>query len=173
MRNQSIGQWRKYASQPTGADCLDLGFGQGAFPEGNLVDQIFEGLYKVLDDGKLVGIVARVNAHSSMVTLLTSPDFAIGASVPARQANGIVKTIAEHKLPISLSQLFKDAREAYRGSPAEAKFPPAVDYSNAVKHFLRERLEFYLRDANQHLRAGRQLRSGEIARSGCADPKGP
>jgi glycyl-tRNA synthetase beta chain len=63
-----------------------------------------------------------------------------------RQANGIVKTIAEHKLPISLSQLFKDAREAYRGSAAEAKFPPTVDYSNAVKQFLRERLEFYLRD---------------------------
>ena len=64
-----------------------------------------------------------------------------------RQANGIVKTIAEHKLPVSLSQLFKDAREAYRGSAAEKKFAATVDYSSAVSHFLRERLEFYLRDA--------------------------
>ena len=36
------------------------------------------------DRAALVGIVARVNAHSSVVTLITSPDFAIGASVPTR-----------------------------------------------------------------------------------------
>ena len=39
----------------------------------------------------LVGIIARVNAHSAVVTLLTSPDFAMGASVPVRQANGLVR----------------------------------------------------------------------------------
>jgi rod shape-determining protein MreC len=43
------------------------------------------------DRAALVGIVSRVSAHSSVVTLVTSPDFAIGASVPARQANGIVR----------------------------------------------------------------------------------
>ena len=43
------------------------------------------------DRAALVGIVERVNAHSAVVTLITSPDFAIGASVPARQANGIVR----------------------------------------------------------------------------------
>ncbi|HET6174422.1 MAG TPA: rod shape-determining protein MreC [Gaiellales bacterium] len=43
------------------------------------------------DRAALVGIIARVNVHSSVVTLLTSPDFAVGASVPARQANGIVR----------------------------------------------------------------------------------
>ena len=35
-----------------------------------------------------------------------------------RQANGIVKTIAEHKVALSLSQLFTDARQAYRNSAA-------------------------------------------------------
>jgi len=64
-----------------------------------------------------------------------------------RQANGIIKTIAEHKLPIKLEQLFKDAREAYRGAAAETKFSAAPDSANTVQHFLRERLEFYLRDA--------------------------
>ena len=39
----------------------------------------------------LVGIVARTNAGSSVVTLITSPDFAIGAQVPLRQANGILQ----------------------------------------------------------------------------------
>jgi glycyl-tRNA synthetase beta chain len=36
-----------------------------------------------------------------------------------RQANGIVKTIAEHKLPVNVNQMFADARETYRGSAAE------------------------------------------------------
>ncbi len=64
-----------------------------------------------------------------------------------RQANGIVKTIAEHKLPIGLNQLFVDAREAYRRTSAEKKFLPGLDYAGAVQGFFRERLEFYLRDA--------------------------
>jgi rod shape-determining protein MreC len=39
----------------------------------------------------LVGIVERANTNSSVVTLITSPDFAIGAQVPLRQANGLVR----------------------------------------------------------------------------------
>jgi glycyl-tRNA synthetase beta chain len=64
-----------------------------------------------------------------------------------RQANGIVRTIAEHKLPIGLNQLFAYAREAYRDSAAEQKFSPTVDYTGALRNFFRERLEFYLGDA--------------------------
>jgi glycyl-tRNA synthetase beta chain len=64
-----------------------------------------------------------------------------------RQANGIVKTIAEKKLPLGLNQLFADAREVYRGSTAERKFSEQVDYSGTLRTFFRERLEFYLRDA--------------------------
>jgi glycyl-tRNA synthetase beta chain len=63
-----------------------------------------------------------------------------------RQANGIVKTIAEYKLPIPLTQLFVDARETYRGSEAEKKFSAKVDFPKAISDFFRERLEFYLRD---------------------------
>jgi rod shape-determining protein MreC len=43
------------------------------------------------DRAALVGIVERVNDNSAVVTLVTSPDFAIGASVPTGQANGIVR----------------------------------------------------------------------------------
>jgi glycyl-tRNA synthetase beta chain len=64
-----------------------------------------------------------------------------------RQANGIVKTIAGKKLPIGLSRLFADAREAYRGSEAEKKFSGGFDYVGALRTFFRERLEFYLREA--------------------------
>jgi len=63
-----------------------------------------------------------------------------------RQANGIVKTIAEHKLLVNLNQMFADARETYRGSPAEKKFT-ATGYSDAVRGFYRERIQFYLSEA--------------------------
>lgn len=43
------------------------------------------------DRAALVGLVERVNDNSSVVTLITSPDFAIGASVPTAQANGLVR----------------------------------------------------------------------------------
>ena len=42
--------------------------------------------------------------------------------------------------------LFEYAREAYRGSIAEKKFSAGIDYANALRPFLRERLEFYLRN---------------------------
>jgi glycyl-tRNA synthetase beta chain len=65
-----------------------------------------------------------------------------------RQANGIVKTIAEHRLPLNLSALIADARAQYKGSEAESKFTLSGDaYTQAVASFFRERLEFYLRDA--------------------------
>jgi glycyl-tRNA synthetase beta chain len=57
-----------------------------------------------------------------------------------------VKTIAEHKLPIQLSQLFQLARETYKGSAAENKFAREANYEEAIRAFFRERLEFYLRD---------------------------
>jgi len=64
-----------------------------------------------------------------------------------RQANGIVKTIAEHKLPVQLGALMQDARIRYRGSDAEKQFSPNLNFEEAVRAFFRERLEFYLRDA--------------------------
>jgi glycyl-tRNA synthetase beta chain len=57
-----------------------------------------------------------------------------------------VRTVAEKKLPVAMSQLFADAREIYRGSAAEGKFSHEVDYAGTLRTFFRERLEFYLRD---------------------------
>jgi glycyl-tRNA synthetase beta chain len=63
-----------------------------------------------------------------------------------RQANGIVRTIAEHKLPLELGRLFHLARETYKNSAAEKKFERDFNYEEAIRIFIRERLEFYLRD---------------------------
>jgi glycyl-tRNA synthetase beta chain len=63
-----------------------------------------------------------------------------------RQANGIVKILAEHKMPLRITRLFELAREAYKGSAAEAKFAGGIDYAGSIENFFRERVEFYLRD---------------------------
>jgi len=63
-----------------------------------------------------------------------------------RQANGIVKIIAEHNLPLLLSQIMSDARAAYQGSAVESKFSSEENCINSMREFFRERLEFYLRD---------------------------
>jgi glycyl-tRNA synthetase beta chain len=63
-----------------------------------------------------------------------------------RQANGIIKVIAEKKLPLRLSNLMCDARAGYQGSEAERKFVANENFSESVRIFFRERLEFYLKD---------------------------
>ncbi|HTU40150.1 MAG TPA: glycine--tRNA ligase subunit beta, partial [Candidatus Aquilonibacter sp.] len=63
-----------------------------------------------------------------------------------RQANGIVKIIAERQLPFHLSELMRDARAGYRGAEAERKFVDDAKFEDSVRHFFRERLEFYLKD---------------------------
>ena len=97
-------------------------------------------------EGAVLSIADKADSIAGMFALGLQPTGSKDPFALRRQANGIIKTVAEHKLPIDLTQLFKDAREAYRGSSAEKKFSTAVDYDGSVKHFLRERLEFYLRD---------------------------
>jgi glycyl-tRNA synthetase beta chain len=98
-------------------------------------------------EGAVLSIADKADSVAGMFALGLQPTGSKDPFALRRQANGIIKTIAEHKLPVSLAQLFKDARETYRGSAAEKKFSGAADYNSAVQHFLRERLEFYLRDA--------------------------
>jgi glycyl-tRNA synthetase beta chain len=63
-----------------------------------------------------------------------------------RQANAIVKVIAEKKLPLRLNELMRDARAGYQRSEAEKKFVDDTQSSESVATFFRERLEFYLKD---------------------------
>jgi glycyl-tRNA synthetase beta chain len=63
-----------------------------------------------------------------------------------RQANGIIKVIAEKKLPLRLADLMRDARAGYKGSEAEKKFVDNKKFDESVRIFFRERLEFYLKD---------------------------
>ena len=95
-------------------------------------------------ESAVLSICDKVDTIAGMFALGLQPTGSKDPFALRRQANGIIKTIAEHKLPISLGQLFRNSRQTYRGSAGEKKFRP--EDSAALQAFLRERLEFYLRD---------------------------
>jgi glycyl-tRNA synthetase beta chain len=97
-------------------------------------------------EGAVLAICDKADTIAGMFALGLQPTGSKDPFALRRQANGIVKTIAEHKLPLSVSRLFELAREAYKDSEAEKKFKRDFDYENAIRAFFRERLEFYLRD---------------------------
>ncbi len=97
--------------------------------------------------GAVLSIADKVDTIAGMFALGLQPTSSKDPFALRRQANGIVKTIAEHKLPLNLSSIFRDAREIYRGSEAECRFSKEIDYAGAIREFFTERLEFYLRDA--------------------------
>ena len=97
-------------------------------------------------EGAVLSIADKADSIAGMFALGLIPSGSKDPFALRRQANGIVKTIAEHKLPLRLSEIMADARVRYHGSEAEKKFSNA-SYPESVRSFFRERLEFYLKDA--------------------------
>ena len=97
-------------------------------------------------EGAVLSIADKADSIAGMFALGLIPSGSKDPFALRRQANGIVKTIAEHRLPFRLSELMADARTRYQGSEAEKKFSNAA-YAESVRSFFRERLEFYLKDA--------------------------
>ena len=97
-------------------------------------------------EGAVLSIADKADTIAGMFSLGLQPTGSKDPFALRRQANGIVRTIAEHNLPIGIAQLFTLARETYRDSAAENKFSREVKYEDAIRAFFRERLEFYLRD---------------------------
>lgn len=98
-------------------------------------------------EGALLAIADKADSIAGMFALGMVPSGSKDPFALRRQANGIIKTIAEHNLPLKIWALMADARERYRGSEAEKKFKlDGKAYKEAIQAFFRERLEFYLRD---------------------------
>jgi glycyl-tRNA synthetase beta chain len=97
-------------------------------------------------EGAVLSIADKADTIAGMFGLGLQPTGSKDPFALRRQANGIVRTIAEHKLPVRIGQFFELARETYRGSEAEKKFSRNLNYDDAIRAFFRERLEFYLRD---------------------------
>jgi glycyl-tRNA synthetase beta chain len=99
-------------------------------------------------EGAVLSIADKADSIAGMFALGLIPSGSKDPFALRRQANGIVKTIAEHKLPLRLSEIMADARARYKDSAAEKKFSNAA-YAESVRGFFRERLEFYLKDAHE------------------------
>jgi glycyl-tRNA synthetase beta chain len=97
-------------------------------------------------EGAVVSIADKADSIAGMFALGLVPSGSKDPFGLRRRANGIVKTIAEWKLPLRLGDLMRDARSRYDGSEAEKKFPPTIEFEDVTQQFFRERLEFYLRD---------------------------
>ena len=97
-------------------------------------------------EGAVLSIGDKADTIAGMFALGLVPSGSKDPFALRRQANAIVKVIAEKKLPLRLDELMRDARAGYQGSEAEKKFVEERKYSESVATFLRERLEFYLKD---------------------------
>ncbi len=97
-------------------------------------------------EGAALSMADKADSIAGMFALGLAPSGSKDPFALRRQANGIVRIIAEHRLPLRLGQLMADARRGYSGSEAEKRFSPAFDYDEGLREFFRERLEFYLRD---------------------------
>jgi len=97
-------------------------------------------------EGAVLSIADKADTIAGMFALGLIPSGSKDPFALRRQANGIVKTIAECKLPFRLSEIMNDARARYQGSEAEKKFSNA-DYAASIRTFFRERAEFYLKEA--------------------------
>jgi glycyl-tRNA synthetase beta chain len=97
-------------------------------------------------EGAVVSIADKADSIAGMFALGLVPSGSKDPFGLRRQANGIVKTIAECKLPLKLDELMRDARARYHGSEAEKKLPANLEFAEVTRVFFRERLEFYLRE---------------------------
>jgi glycyl-tRNA synthetase beta chain len=97
-------------------------------------------------EGAMLSIGDKADTIAGMFALGLQPTGSKDPFALRRQANGIVKIIAEHKLPLTVTKIMSDARAAYRGATAERRFSSDDAFTKSVAEFFRERVEFYLRD---------------------------
>jgi glycyl-tRNA synthetase beta chain len=97
-------------------------------------------------EGAVLSISDKADSIAGMFALGMQPTGSKDPFALRRAANGIVRILAEHKLPLSISQITADALLQYKGSEAEKKFTAAEGFPREVAAFFRERLEFFLRD---------------------------
>jgi len=98
-------------------------------------------------ESAVLAIADKADSIAGMFALGMQPTGSKDPFALRRAANGIVRILAEHKLPLSISQIMADALLQYKGSEAEKKFTAVEGFPRDVAAFFRERLEFYLRDA--------------------------
>ncbi len=98
-------------------------------------------------EGAVLAIADKADTIAGMFALGMIPSGSKDPFALRRAANGIVRILVEHNLPLSISQLMDDALRQYKDSNAESRFSAVAQYEQNIAAFFRERIEFYLRDA--------------------------
>ena len=99
-------------------------------------------------EGAVLSIGDKADTIAGMFALGLVPSGSKDPFALRRQANGIVKVIAEKKLPLRLKDLMQDARAGFQRLQSDKKFAEEAAYQQSVETFFRERLEFYLKDVS-------------------------
>jgi glycyl-tRNA synthetase beta chain len=97
-------------------------------------------------EGAVLSVADKADTIAGMFALGLVPSGSKDPFALRRQANAIIKVIAEKALPLRLTEILGDARSGYKGSAAEKKFVDDATYTGSVSAFFRERLEFYMKD---------------------------
>ena len=98
-------------------------------------------------EGALVSLADKADSIAGMFALGLQPSGSKDPFALRRQANGIVRILAEHKLPLRISQVFHESLEQYRAATElKDKLRDLANAPQALAEFFRERLEFYLRE---------------------------
>jgi glycyl-tRNA synthetase beta chain len=114
-------------------------------------------------EGAVVSIADKADTISGMFARDLIPTGSKDPFALRRQANGIIKTMVEHRIHMTTSELFRLAWIGYTkvGVGQEAgthtagyrlTFAPQASskYTSAIESFFRERLEFYLKDVRRY-----------------------
>lgn len=91
-------------------------------------------------EGRLLGLADRAATLAEMFAIGLIPSGSRDPFALRRAANGIVRILAESEIPLSLDGLAEIAL-------AQSKLEQTAPQGEALRAFLRERLEFYLRDS--------------------------
>jgi glycyl-tRNA synthetase beta chain len=98
-------------------------------------------------EGALLSIADKADSIAGMFALGLQPSGSKDPFALRRQANGVVRILADHRLPLRLTKMFDAALEQYRSAAELENKLRNIDHaSQALAEFFRERLEFYLRE---------------------------
>jgi glycyl-tRNA synthetase beta chain len=109
-------------------------------------------------EGAVLSIADKADTIAGMFALGLQPTGSKDPFALRRQANGIVKIIAEHKLPLKLSQLCINAVTVYSGTPAEARFENSVSW-------WRNKLNIDLANKRMWIQAVKETPNSDLHRS--------
>ena len=100
-------------------------------------------------EGALVSLSDKADSIAGMFALGLQPSGSKDPFALRRQANGIIRILAEHKLPLRINEINQRALAHYRATEElQSKLREIEKAPEALAVFFRERLEFYLRDVH-------------------------